>query len=82
MSVFFITNIRQLGYVFTCLSVCSDYSKTTDQIFMGFYGTVGYNPESVDWILSDLDQRGQKVDIVFLRIVATKIKSSFIQFSK
>ena len=41
---------------------------------MGFYGTVGYNPESVDWILSDLDQRGQKVKIVFLRIVATKIK--------
>ena len=40
-----ITSAKQLYYLHLCLSVCSqDYSKTTDQICMKFYGMVGHNP--------------------------------------
>jgi len=65
------------SYVFTCvcLSVCltvcqQDYSKTTDQIFMKFYGVVGHNPGTnrldFEWAWPKVKvTRGQKVKIVF-----------------
>ena len=41
--------LRQVLFspVSVCLSVCQDYSKTTDQIFMKYYEMVGHNPGTI-----------------------------------
>ena len=62
-----IVTFRQEGYVFTNVSLCLRYWKTTDQIFMKFYG-IRHNTGT-----SDLDPRSRSLEVKGKRITTFKI---------